>query len=230
VRVYEEALELRRSLKDPKGEARCRAGQVAAYALAGQLDRAEALAGALGADLAPVAALHAGQLEAARAVKAKAAGDAPAFAKAEAAARQLVEAHEKGDDPETRMARRLLAGALARLSPASAVKAVMEVGPECRWFKPPSSERYDFKRGKALRLMLEALVQKRLAAPGEVLTVDQLFEHGWPGEKALPDAAANRVYVNLSRLKDMGLRQVLLRRDDGYLLEPSLEVIRSSVE
>jgi len=230
VRVYEEALELRKALKDPAGEARCRAGQVAAHALAGQLDRAEGLSRALPEALTGVAALHAGLLEAARAAKAKALGDAASQAKAEAAARGLVAANAKAEDPETRMARRLLEGALAKLHPADAAKAAMEVGPECRWFKPPEGERYDFKRGKALRLMLEALVQKRLSAPGEVLTVEQLFGFGWPGEKALPEAAANRVYVNLSRLKDMGLRHVLLRRDDGYLLEPSLEVTRSSAE
>jgi hypothetical protein len=76
--------------------------------------------------------------------------------------------------------------------------------------------------------MVEALVQKRLDAPGQALSVPQLFAAGWPGEAALPQAAANRVYVNLSRLKDLGLRRALLRQDDGYLLDPKLAVKRGA--
>ena len=201
---------------------------MAAWALAGQVDKAKAAVRAPTA-ASPVAELYSAQLHVALAQKAKAAGDANAVAQAEAAARAVAKAHEKAEDPETRLALRLLDTALARLTPQAA-NAVMEVGPECRWFRPPQGERYDFKRGKAVRLMLEALVQRRMEAPGQVLTVEQLFERGWPGEKALPEAAANRVYVNLSRLKDMGLRQHLSRRDDGYLLEPSLEVTRVAGE
>jgi hypothetical protein len=204
---------------------------VAAWALAAQLERAEVGAHSLeGLELVPVARLHAAQLDVALAAKAKASGRSDEQARHEAAARGVLDAAANASEPEPRMARRLLEAALSKLSPAAAVKAVMDVGPECRWFRPPLGERYDFKRGKALRLMLEALVQKKLAAPGAVLTVDELFSAGWPGEKALPEAAANRVYVNLSRLKDMGLRAHLLRRDDGYLLEPAMEVTRSTAE
>lgn len=227
VRVYEEAAELRHALKDAKGEARCRSGQVAAFALSGQLDRAGAVSRPLGAELDFVGRLHAAQLPVALAVKAKAGGRGGEL---DASVTAVLAETASAEDPETRMARRLLEAAVGRLAPRPAVKAVLEVGPECRWFRPPLGERYEFKRGKALRLMLEALVQRRLSAPGEVLTVEQLFGFGWPGEKALPEAAANRVYVNLSRLKDMGLRSVLLRRDDGYLLEPGLEVSRSTAD
>jgi len=45
------------------------------------------------------------------------------------------------------------------------------------------------------------------------------------GERAAPDALAGRVYSAISRLKRMGLGDVLLRSDAGYLLDPRCCVI-----
>jgi len=58
------------------------------------------------------------------------------------------------------------------------------------------------------------------------LSIERLFLVGWPGEKASPLAAARRVYTAMGMLRDLGLRNILTRRDDGYLVDPSVQVLR----
>ena len=55
--------------------------------------------------------------------------------------------------------------------------------------------------------------------------LDDLLEAGWPGERVLPEAAANRVYVAVATMRKLGLRDVLLSRDDGYLLTTDIDVV-----
>jgi hypothetical protein len=58
------------------------------------------------------------------------------------------------------------------------------------------------------------------------MDLDALLQAGWPGERVVPSAGANRVYVALTTLRKLGLRHFLLSRDDGYLLDPALPVRR----
>jgi hypothetical protein len=55
--------------------------------------------------------------------------------------------------------------------------------------------------------------------------VPELLEAGWPGERVLPDAGANRVYVALATLRKMGLKEVLKSNDSGYFLDPAVPVL-----
>ncbi len=82
-------------------------------------------------------------------------------------------------------------------------------------------------KARAARLVLAALVQRRLAAPGVALPLDALFEAGWPGERIARKAAANRVYVTLTKIKNLGLRGLILSRDDGFLLDPAAVVVEA---
>ena len=52
----------------------------------------------------------------------------------------------------------------------------------------------------------------------EPLSVAALFEAGWPGEAAQPEAARARVYVALSSLRKAGLGPCIQRRDGGWVL------------
>lgn len=70
--------------------------------------------------------------------------------------------------------------------------------------------------------MLRALANQRVRAPGTALGLRELFAAGWPGERASALAAARRVYTAVGMLRDMGLRSALVRRDDGYLLDPNI--------
>ncbi len=50
---------------------------------------------------------------------------------------------------------------------------------------------------------------------------------GWPRERVGHLAAKNRVHVAVSTLRKLGLRDVLLSRDDGWLLDPHVALVRS---
>jgi hypothetical protein len=54
--------------------------------------------------------------------------------------------------------------------------------------------------------------------------LDELVEAGWPSERIQAEAAASRVYTAIKTLRDLGLGRWLLRRDDGYLLDPDLRI------
>ncbi len=112
--------------------------------------------------------------------------------------------------------------ALARLSGAlpPAQGPQLSVGPEARWFEL-ADKRTDLSRRRALRLVFEALLGAD--AP---LSIDALLAAGWPGEAVSTEAGQSRVYTAVATLRRMGLRDVLLRRDDGYLLDPRLRIDR----
>jgi len=67
-------------------------------------------------------------------------------------------------------------------------------------------------------------VRRRQESPGSPVTLAELQEAGWPLEAIRPTAAANRLHVALATLRNLGLRPVLLRKDNGYLLDPDLAV------
>lgn len=76
-----------------------------------------------------------------------------------------------------------------------------------------------------LQRLLLALVEARDRESGG-LERDALIQAVWPDEKILPKAAANRLYFAISELRKAGLGDHLLKRSDGYLLEPALAVRR----
>jgi hypothetical protein len=102
----------------------------------------------------------------------------------------------------------------------------LQLGPEARWFRfaGADSQVVSLQRHRAPRLMLVALARARLATPGESLTVQALFEVGWPGQAIRADSAAHRVYVALSTLRARGLRDVLIGGAGGYHLRSDVTV------
>jgi hypothetical protein len=75
-----------------------------------------------------------------------------------------------------------------------------------------------------VRRLLRELVRTRLNAPGNCLDTDQLLEAGWPGERPIREAGLNRVYVAVSLLRKLGLRDILQRQEHGYRLDPAVRV------
>jgi predicted ATPase len=127
-------------------------------------------------------------------------------------ARRLVEL--SGD---ARVAVRLLRAAV----PASSAE-ILEVGPD--WFLPPGGHRQDLSRHASCRRMFHALVAAHAQHSGRALTIESLFEVGWPGEQISPESMRNRVHVNLARLRSLGLKQLLVRTEQGYHLDPGVLV------
>jgi hypothetical protein len=109
-------------------------------------------------------------------------------------------------------------------------RPALVLGPEAKWFQTPEAEPQDLRRRKSLRAILWGLAQRHREDPGAGLSLEDLLELGWPGERVMPSAAANRVYVALTTLRNMGLRGHLISQGDGYLLDPALPVERVTYE
>ncbi len=106
--------------------------------------------------------------------------------------------------------------------------AELTVDSNGRWFSIRGGKRVEFTTRRALRLVLLALAKAAVESPGEALSVETLFAVGWPGERAHPEAAQSRVYNAIAELRRSGLRELLVRRDDGYLFVASS--VASSLE
>lgn len=101
----------------------------------------------------------------------------------------------------------------------------LSLGPDACWAAGPDGARC--RLTGPLRRLLVALVRHHAERPGEVLTLWELLEAGWPGERPLPGAGANRVYVTLARLRRLGLRDVIERFDEGYRVDPQIVVVQA---
>jgi hypothetical protein len=99
------------------------------------------------------------------------------------------------------------------------------VGEDARWLELPSGGRVELPRQRALRRILLALVHARIEHPGLGIPGDRLLAYGWPGEIVAHEAGAIRVRVAMSRLRSLGLRELIASRDDGYLLRADARVV-----
>jgi hypothetical protein len=124
-----------------------------------------------------------------------------------------------------------LEGPTGRLEAAEAVaversRPISEliIGAGGRWFQPVGGSRVNLGRRGPLRRVLLSLARQRLQHPGIGLDVQSLIEAGWPGEKILYRAGLSRAYTTIQRLRALGLQDVLLTSDEGYLLQPTFPV------
>jgi hypothetical protein len=100
------------------------------------------------------------------------------------------------------------------------------VAHDAAFFRSPDApEQVSLTRRKAVRGVLRALVAARLARPGIPVSVEALVAAGWPGEKILPAAGAERVYAAIATLRRLGLRGFIAQQADGYLLRADRTVL-----
>jgi hypothetical protein len=85
-----------------------------------------------------------------------------------------------------------------------------------------SIQRVSLERWKALWLVFERLHAEYARAPGRAVRTLDLVHAGWPDELVGPLAGARRVYTALSSLRKAGLRELIVRSDDGYMLKPDV--------
>ncbi|MBK7400663.1 MAG: FHA domain-containing protein [Myxococcales bacterium] len=77
--------------------------------------------------------------------------------------------------------------------------------------------RVDLRASPRLAAVLAALVEAH-GEGTECLAAETIAEKAWRGERIIPDAAKNRVYVAVSSLRKLGLRRVIARASVGYSL------------
>lgn len=103
-------------------------------------------------------------------------------------------------------------------------KGELVIGKNGDWLRGPSGETHSLATRGPLRRVLLRLVRHHRDHPGERLEADALLEAGWPGERPIREAGLNRVYVAVSTLRKMGLRDVLLRDEQGYRIAADIVV------
>jgi hypothetical protein len=156
-----------------------------------------------------------GLCEAARALRAGALGDATSAQRAREGARvRLEQARERPHGLELRLSIRALERALAVPLDGNASSLVLVRAPQVVVVDGHS---IDLTRRPTLFRLLVALVGAL-----RPMGVMELFEAAWPGERARPDAARNRVHVALSALRRLGLGSVIVSDRGRYSLEPRL--------
>ena len=89
-----------------------------------------------------------------------------------------------------------------------------------RRFRLSDGREVSLRHRPPLTRVLAGLARSRVRNPGDCLSVDDLVPIGWPGEQLLRDTGKNRVYVAIATLRKMGLSELLLKTEKGYLLDP----------
>jgi len=157
-------------------------------------------------------------------------------------------ARERGDDDaaKSRLAEARAAASLAEMAASPIALAMVDtssssrgsaaagsaapanaitVGAEGRSLLLPNGTRHELARHGPVRRVLLALAIARRERPGVAMSTLDVVEAGWPGEKMRHEAATLRVYTTVRRLRALGLGDVLLTRDDGYLLDPDASLV-----
>lgn len=96
------------------------------------------------------------------------------------------------------------------------------------YFSVSGGIRVDLRTRGPLRRIFRAVVEAHRFQPSSVLSINDVFDAGWSGEKADAAALAGRVYSAISKLRRMGLSEVLMRAGAGYQLDPRVCVIEES--
>ena len=176
-----------------------------------------------------VSSIYQGHLDLARGRLAAAAGDTPrALAHRAAAERRWGRIQPTAYATTARVARRVLQRALDDIKvevprPTSADTLVIDR--DRRWIRIPGRVRWvRFGRQAVLWRLLLELSATRQKAPGQPIAANDLIAAGWPGQTVIPTAAQNRLHVAVNALRKLGLRDLIVTRDEGYLLTPSVSL------
>jgi len=118
---------------------------------------------------------------------------------------------------EPRIAAKLLDDAIREVEAPRGKLVVAEDG---SFFVLPSGARVACPGRGTLHRILVSLATARAERPGEATGAEGLVLAGWRGERLKSAAAQNRLHVALDQLRKLGLRELLLRGDAGWYLDP----------
>lgn len=91
-------------------------------------------------------------------------------------------------------------------------------------FRTTAGEGVDLRQRPVLARILRAL-----ATADEPRSVDDLIAAAWPGANLVGDSGSARVYAAIATLRRFGLRDALVREEEGYRLDPHLTRIEPDV-
>jgi tetratricopeptide (TPR) repeat protein len=124
-----------------------------------------------------------------------------------------------------RLARRLLRRAMERARPPASVLVFER---RARRVRAPNTDYVDLAPYETLARIVEALLDAHARHPGAPQDSRTLLRAGWPDERVTREAGAIRVRVAIAQLRKLGLRDVLLHRQGGYLFDPNIRVVETN--
>jgi DNA-binding winged helix-turn-helix (wHTH) protein len=104
----------------------------------------------------------------------------------------------------------------------------LDVAGDATWFRV-SGETVEIRGRRLLRKLLLALVRSHYEQPGRSVSTAELIQRVWPGDRSPHASARNRLYFAMNALRDLGLREVLVRSSGGYQIATDV-VVRVSSE
>jgi tetratricopeptide (TPR) repeat protein len=107
---------------------------------------------------------------------------------------------------------------------ATTPSRVLLVERDGNWFETPSHVRVDCRRSPVLRRLLVKLARERSQARGTPVAAQALIDEVWRGQRMRHESAVGRLYFAITKLRRLGLRDLLLSDGEGYLLDPETDV------
>jgi len=104
--------------------------------------------------------------------------------------------------------------------PPTGPKIELRVSERC--IVMPDGKGLPLRTRGALWRIVEHLAAEHERSRGTPVSARALFEVGWPGQQAQPDAANHRVYEALHTLRKMGLHELIVRTDEGYCFQANV--------
>lgn len=96
---------------------------------------------------------------------------------------------------------------------------------EPTWFAVNHLPRVSIKRRQAMRRLLTALLHQSRAPTSPPMTLEDMFAVGWPGEVASYESMQARVYNTISRMRKLGLDELIKHDGEGYQWNATCEVV-----
>ncbi len=113
----------------------------------------------------------------------------------------------------------------ARILRRALARGALVVGERPAVVCTPGGGRIQLERNSVPHRLLSALVRARQQAPGRPAARAELLQSVWP-EGAIDDLGINRLKVQVTKLRKMGFRHLIIFRDAGYLIDDAVPLVR----
>jgi len=101
---------------------------------------------------------------------------------------------------------------------------VLLVQREGHWFRVPDREVVHCRSRQTVRALLAKLAEYRCSNPGMPVHSEELRTIGWPGERMSLGSARERLKQAMRVLRRLGLEQLVVWKDGGYLLSTDISI------
>ncbi len=101
---------------------------------------------------------------------------------------------------------------------------VLQVHRDGHWFRVPNREVVHCRSRQTVRALLAKLAEYRCSHPGMPVHSEELRQIGWPNERMSLGSARERLKQAMRVLRRLGLEQLVVWKDGGYLLSTDIPI------